>query len=234
MKNMLYTSEQFVDGLEKKRGPAADPMMDQEAQRATVKDIAKGFCSPMMTRSDVDSLHGKGRWRPIKRFTIKQGAKYRCIDDGRYSGHNRASITTDRVHTVSFDMLAAVIAKVHTGFPSGSNQARPDIQAAVDDESAAFRQKPTSTKDERFLIAAFWCMKKKRVMYTLIHGHTSGLGASVNNYNRCPELQCAVLRQTAGVLAFHYYDDNIVIDTAWSGEAPRRSHMHRSNASELN
>lgn len=148
-KSEILESAQMFMSLERTMRLSADAAMDEAAQKATEKDIEKGLCSKLMTRKQADEIFGEGKWRPIKRFTIKQGGKYRCIDDGKFSGHNRASVSYDRMHTVNYDMLIAVIGKMRDAV-SNSSGTKPEKEplltciAAVDDESSAFRQKPTA------------------------------------------------------------------------------------------
>ena len=87
-------------------------------------------------------------------------------------------------------------------------------RASVDDESSAFRQKPTCEEDANFLISAYYDRDCGEVRFVLMYGHPFGLGAAVHNYNRCPELQVAIMRQLAAILSFHFYDDNLIIDTS--------------------
>lgn len=86
---------------------------------------------------------GRGRWRPIKRFVKHQSGKYRCIDGGRFSGHIEASTAVDKVHTVSFDFLLAILARLYASkerFVEAAEQAGVPFGCRIgaDDERAVF------------------------------------------------------------------------------------------------
>ena len=62
------------------------------AEQVVDKIIAehkKGFCSSLYTRTAMDRMFGRGRWRPLVRFQIIQADnKKRMIDNGRKTQHN--------------------------------------------------------------------------------------------------------------------------------------------------
>mgnify|MGYP002805957048 CR=1 FL=1 len=48
---------------------------------------------------------------------------------------------------------------------------------------------------------------KLHVLFSILYGHSYGLVAAVNNYNRWPELMVAILRRILMVPCWHYFDD---------------------------
>eukprot|EP00972_Heterocapsa_arctica_P109449 16116579-Heterocapsa_arctica.AAC.1 len=57
-----------------------------------MKDVENKFMDPPVDRHVFDELFGPGRWLPLPRFPIKQGDKWRPIDDAKASGTNSAAV----------------------------------------------------------------------------------------------------------------------------------------------
>ena len=88
---------------------------------------------------------------------------------------------------------------------------RAALEAGVDDESAAYRWKPTADSRACFLIIAFYHCEFEDVRFMELFGRPFGLSSSVLNYNRGPELQVAVTRQLLKIPSMHFYDDNLCV-----------------------
>lgn len=85
-----------------------DPDMASACWRRTLEEKCSGLIYGPFTISDLNQKPGTwkfafgfGRWRPIPRFAIFQGEKWRCIDDAAASGHN--SLGTSTVETICCD-----------------------------------------------------------------------------------------------------------------------------------
>ena len=62
------------------------------------KDLANGFAIGPFPSQELDTRLGHGKWRPLWRFAIQHGEKWRGIDDAHDSGHNGAQWSSVRVH----------------------------------------------------------------------------------------------------------------------------------------
>ena len=49
-------------------------------------------------------------------------------------------------------------------------------------------------------------------MYSRLNGLPFGMGTVVNQFNRLPHVKTTVLIRLLGILAFHYFDDELVMD----------------------
>ena len=107
---LLQNSLEWVNELDNRRWAASDPRPKKALAESVAKDYRKGFASEPLTRSEVDRLFWQVNWRPLWRFVIFQSHndKYRGIDDGAASGHNKACWTTKRVHTPDPTWVSAV------------------------------------------------------------------------------------------------------------------------------
>ena len=73
-----------------------------EIWAVTSQEIDKGFCSPPLTRAEVDKRFGHGGWRPLERFLIVQpDGKQRVIDNAKRTGHNDHVQMLETIFTVS-------------------------------------------------------------------------------------------------------------------------------------
>ena len=78
-------------------GPAAiarimasrPPLHVEDIYATTMEEQDKGFCSPFLSKAQVDAKFGVGQWRPLERFLIKQpDGKKRVIDNAKKTLHN--------------------------------------------------------------------------------------------------------------------------------------------------
>eukprot|EP00439_Symbiodinium_sp_Y106_P049214 s186_g6.t1 len=80
---------------------------------AARREIDKGFCSPPLTRAEVDKRFGHGGWRPLERFLIVQpDGKQRVIDNAKRTGHNDHVQMLETIFTVSVDFIACAVRDV--------------------------------------------------------------------------------------------------------------------------
>eukprot|EP00971_Amphidinium_carterae_P215912 4285747-Amphidinium_carterae.1 len=58
-----------------------------------MEEVQQHWLSGPYTRAQLDEIHGRDCWRPIRRRCIWQPshAKYRLIDNARASAHNSAA-----------------------------------------------------------------------------------------------------------------------------------------------
>ncbi|CAE7451206.1 unnamed protein product, partial [Symbiodinium sp. CCMP2456] len=114
--------------------------------KVTLEEIQKGFCSPLMSRAEVDKRFGRGRWRPLERFVITQpDGKQRVIDNARKTGHNAHTYMLETIHTVSVDFVASCVRDVFRTLFSNCSDAVPPpcdwmaVRLGTDDLPDAYR-----------------------------------------------------------------------------------------------
>jgi len=77
-----------------------------------------------------------------------------------------------------------------------------------------FRQNHPTKDDERFCIITFVHPSTGKRVYSRLRGLPFGMGSVVNQFNRLPHLKTAVLRRLFGLLACHYFDDELLLEMA--------------------
>jgi len=154
------------------------------------------------------------------RTAIWQGGKWRCIDDGRRSLLNNATLLVETIATPTFELPLWIARAMHRealsiGVPM------PAVMYGLDDLLAAFRTLPTS--EQQFNLFVTWNPHTlpPRLEYHYTYGFVFGLKASVTQFNRFPEVMTAVARKL-GVPAGHFFDDYQIVDVAAGGDSGQR------------
>ena len=199
-----------------------DPSKVQRHKQAWVRtkeEIDEGLVGRPMTRARVDKKYGRGRWRAIGRSAILQKEKWRCIDDGKRSKHNKATALHERITCGRADfpvMIAREFAKQVNATHKKSEKAKRKaaMRHGTNDLRAAYRKVPTSQPE--YTIVAVWNSDTERVCYCDVPGHNFGLTSAVVNFNRFPELVVAATRRLLWVVNEHYFDDHDTCEPAWA------------------
>ena len=97
---LLESSIAWVDSIES-RSPPSDDVADVVWAKSEQERLERKFLRGRWTRDEMDSGHGRGGWRPLVRFAIAQGEKWRVKVNGKSSHHNIATSTEERIHTTS-------------------------------------------------------------------------------------------------------------------------------------
>ena len=224
----------FVDKLEKRARGKRDPDADAAVHKLVLKDIAKGFMRKGHDRIYFDEKYGVGKWLPLIRFAIEQGFdehgnwKWRAIDDGSAANTNDMAKTQIKVHTTTIDGIISIAKHMRQRWLDELQETHEEasLEAAVEDESSAFRFKPTSEADAHLLIIAAFDPKLGRMQYHEILGHPFGVGAAVTNYNRGAVFATHVSRVLLSCMTVHYYDDALMLaystERGWAQGAYRK------------
>ena len=194
----LSREEQSVVDELLQRGPPRD---HDVIYQVTMDEITKGFCSELMTRSEVDHRFGCGRWRALERFVITQpDGKQRVIDNARRTGHNDHTMMLETIHTVSVDFVASCARDIfHAIFRDVDSAAPPEcewlrMRLGTDDLPDAYRGHPVADSHLAYSVVAIWVPGKGR-MFTVLWGLAYGLEAAVVAFNRLPLLGIAACRR---------------------------------------
>ena len=174
----------------------------------------------------MDAKYGYNNWRPFPRFPIKQGEKWRAIDDGKASGLNSAAQAWVRIHTVEPAWIAAVARAFMEHLPQLQQIAFAvasalALKGGTDDESSAYRWKLVKLLHRCFNIAAFFNYKINSMEYLELLGNPFGASAGPINYNRSPELQVAAARQLCFTITTHFFDDALSLGLSFEGNSPQ-------------
>ena len=181
----------------------------------TAKELGRGLISTALTRRQVITKFGRGNYRVMIRTAIWQGGKWRCIDDGRRSLSNNASLLVETIATPTFE-FPLWIARAIAREAASSGVLMPELLYGLDDLLAAFRTIPTS--EHQFNLFAVWNPTRLRVEYHYTFGFVFGLKSSVTQFNRYPEVTTAVARKLSVPVA-HFFDDYQIVDVRAGGNS---------------
>jgi hypothetical protein len=78
-------------------GTEEDLERRKQCWQRTKEEIVEGLVKGPYSKARMDRKYKRGRWRPLGRNAIKQKGKWRCIDNGKRSKHNKASRMYERI-----------------------------------------------------------------------------------------------------------------------------------------
>tara|TARA_B100000795_G_scaffold234968_1_gene194391 strand:- start:363 stop:2816 length:2454 start_codon:yes stop_codon:yes gene_type:complete len=190
---------------------------------STMNEVSKGFCMGPFLAVDLDARFGAhglpdpNSWRSMRRFCVEQlkadgSIKGRCCDDASDSLHNECTSLGETITCDSADFPARVAAMFYhfIGRVSGWSMA-----GGTDDIEMAYRRCPVRTP--QFVVAALVDPSTGQTRFFVLPGMAFGQTASVNQFNRLPELVVHFLRCRCGVSNTHYFDDYNVVEPDFAG-----------------
>ena len=107
-----------------------------------------------MDKEDLDRKYGKGRWRPLPRFVLHQGAEWRASDDGRASRANSGAGFTAQVHTATVDGVVANVRTFYRRVLHRFGTKLPD-DLAMEGEASMTRRRPSGTDPRETMMSPF-------------------------------------------------------------------------------
>eukprot|EP00435_Cladocopium_sp_Y103_P000858 s5581_g1.t1 len=210
----LADADQVVDTLVHSR----PPKHAQDIFEQTLAEHEKGFCSSLQSRSAMDRLFGRGRWRPLERFQIVQAdGKKRMIDNARRTEHNQHTAMTETIFTVSIDFVASVASSlVRRLYPDRRDlRAQPHawlrFRLGTDDLPDAYRGLPVLPAHQRFSVVALY-VPATGWRFTQLWGLAFGLESAVVSFNRFPLLGVSIARRCTLAFAAQYFDDELALE----------------------
>ena len=206
------------------------PMRDEEEiWRLSEVDRAKGrfWTNKYYSKRELDKIFGRGRWRAIRRFVIWQREKSRQIDDCKASDHNQWAFIREMIHTVPFDIMAAILQCAVRVF--GLQVEDDDVQPSVGSEDLpdAYQHCPVLPQHRAVNVVAVRRParggQRASVVFAVVLVHLFGGVPSVANFNRLPEFIVAAGRRFLALILWHYFDDfgvmSLRASTAGQGNA---------------
>ncbi len=207
-----------VDELMCRRPPA----FAEDIVQITIDEHKKGFCSDFLTRGQLDACYGRGQWRAIPRFLIRQAdGKLRAIDNGRRSQHNEMTDLGETITTVNVDLIASIGRMLTLAF----GDPLPEwltMRLSTDDLPDAYRGLAVQPSQMRFSnIAVF--VPDEGWRFVKLFGLAFGLASAVISFNRVPALGIAISRRCLGAISASYFDDQLGIEAVRDCDLSRRA-----------
>ena len=172
-----------------------------EVYRKTLQEKDKGLVHGPFSIGRLDEVFGRGKWRAMQRFGVKQRDKIRPCDNARGSLHNKGTSRHEKMDCETPDFPARAAAELR----AAAGEARLEIQSGTDDLADAYRHVPCATP--QFTVFAVWSPDLQRTVFFTMPGFNFGLSAAVPQFNRLPEETTLVCRMLLGTIACHFFDD---------------------------
>ena len=172
-----------------------------------------------LTEAEVDAhpwiTGGKpvapGRWRPIRRFAIRQKGKDRPCDHARESRHNE---TTRSSESLAGQATADAPASLARAF-SVQRGSPVDMEGSTADWPKAYRKSPV--RSPRDNVITVWNPYEGKHEYFLLAGFNFGLVSAVCAYNRWPHFVITSARAWLGCCSTSYFDDAFTGEPTYAG-----------------
>ena len=192
------------------------PRYHEEIFKVTQEEQSRQFCGPFQTRGDLDDQFGRGHWRPLERFLIKQpDGKLRVIDNARKTGHNRQTTLFETITTVNIDCVATFAQMVCNGLgltiPPGDEYPWLDLRVGTDDLPDAYRGLPVAEAHQAFSVVAIF-VPNVGWRFSQLFGLAYGLESAVVTFNRFPQVGIAMARRMCLALTAAYFDDELAVE----------------------
>ena len=142
------------------------PKDAEEIWRLTLEEIEKNFTEPLVSASEINAGFGKGQWRPIHRFLVRQAdGKVRLIDDGRRGQQNQFATLAETIYTIGIDTVPSVAELLVDSVRAAQRQdgsaeaSLPEwfrLAMGTDDLPDAFRGCPVLPAHQRAAVVTVW------------------------------------------------------------------------------
>ena len=208
-KDFKSSSASFMEAMRARPPPRGD-------QAAIVFDLSTkeqeaGLLSEWRSEEYLDLKYGKGEWRALPRYVIKQGSKWRLIDNGRAGEHNSTYDASETIHTTCTSAGVSIACRFREviGKPLRKEDS---ITISTQDMWKAYRQIPCHTDQLRFMMVIVWHPAEKKWVYGESKALLFGLTGSVLSFNRIPALIVALARRWLAIPVQNFFDDFRIMD----------------------
>ena len=200
---LLASSGSWIDSIMHRAPPRHDEALILWTK--ILEEVESKFLSGPFTRDQMDAQFGVNRWRPMIRFLILQGLKYRMIDNAKDSGTNASMAADECIHTTTVNVSVSCLRRFRelTRVPL-SGEWRPT--AYIRDMKSAYRQIPVE-EHRGFSTVAVWSPPDKGWRFFSLASLAFGLSAAVIQFNRVPAFLVAFLRRMLFIPTINFYDD---------------------------
>ena len=188
---------------------------DDFVLEATLKDLSKGWCTPLMT---WPQLHRAVQGRPVRlipRIAIQQpSGKLRLIDNADGGGQTATTEDANQLRFCSALQPAVQVAVLWAAKQKVGNHipCQEGVLTGGDDWPDAYREKLQAPADAEGCIVTFWHPQQQMPVFVIYHSLLFGNPNSVTSFNRFPKFMEAVVRRFVWILFSMYFDDATIQD----------------------
>ena len=216
-----------------------DPEMAQACWMRTVEERDAGLIQGPFTISELNAPPGSGypafgfgRWRPLPRFAIWQGSKYRCIDDAAIARTNAdGTSTSETIVCDRADSPLRIGLRFHDlGPPLTAPWRTVEMGGGTEDAFAAYRRAVTADEGYTTVMVAvpagaLAVDSELDIALFRVPGHNFGKVSAVLNFNCIPEPVVAFSRRALAVPVTQFYDDQGVHEPSYARGSGQSVHF---------
>eukprot|EP00435_Cladocopium_sp_Y103_P009343 s2629_g2.t1 len=177
----------------------------------TMKEVAAGTMSGPYTVDQMMEKHGR-YLNLVPSFGLKQGEKYRRIDDHSASHNNLAAERTQQIQMAMVDYLMAMISAMAKTFRTG-------LVIGTEDMQGAYRQVPLTDSQVRISVTAVYNPILKQAQLFEIFGQPFGAAHAVPNFYRVAEWAGRLMVRAFSVMIDHFFDDYFAVMRPFEAES---------------
>eukprot|EP00435_Cladocopium_sp_Y103_P037180 s3539_g9.t2 len=173
--------------------------MAQAIWKKTLKEVAAGTMAGPFTLE----RHGK-YLNLVPSFGLKQGDKYRRIDDHSASHNNLAAERTQQIQMAMVDYLMTMVSSMGKSF-------RGSLVIGTEDMAGAYRQVPLTDSQISISVTAVYNPELEQTQLFEIYGQPFGAAHAVPNFYRVAEWACRLMVRAYHVMIDHFFDDYFAV-----------------------
>jgi hypothetical protein len=171
--------------------------------KKTMKEVKAGTMSGPYTLEEMEKKHGR-YLNLVPSFGLKQGDKFRRIDDHSASHNNLAAERTQQIQMAMVDYLMSMVAAMGKAFNGA-------LWIGTEDMAGAYRQVPLTDSQVRISITAVYNPESESVELFEIYGQPFGAAHAVPNFYRVAEWACRLMIRAFTAMIDHFFDDYFVV-----------------------
>ena len=169
-------------------------------------------CGPY-THKEMCAVFDQQPWKCMLRFVTWTAGKWREIDSGKASGHNRATRLQNRIICSNVEM-ADVFAKLYYHMWSSLDEEDRckefEITGGTEDLKRAYRQVAVAPEHLPYSVTMVSYCGKPR--FVVVLSLVFGLSSAVMSFNRIARFLTGMLRRALAVCVDNYFDDFLQIE----------------------
>jgi len=219
----MHNSEEFKTRQERRLNTGLPIDGEDVLTGKSHKELDRCESMGPFTRCEMDTIWTPNTWKPLVRFLTWSGGRFREVDSGKASLHNKSTRLFERITCTDAsapDKYCALLKFIWKRMPKDLRCESFDPVLSCEDLQRAYRQIPVAPEHIPMNVTCTPYMGRCR--YLVIFSLVFGLSSAVIQFNRCSGFLTHFARMMLGILVINYYDDYLSIEMqACSGLAKR-------------